>query len=74
MKVYPNPTSSKLWISQGKQDELEVVLFDNMGKEVSRHLSSQLETEIDMSGLAKGVYFIHVKKQSQVITKRIIKM
>lgn len=53
LKIYPNPTSSFVLINFN--EELEVIIFDVLGKEINRGL---FRNKIDISYLEKGVYFL----------------
>ena len=70
LKVYPNPTSSVLYI-ESQFENLYSVIFDINGKEILKSTKG----EIDLSGLSDGIYFIKIQEHNsgQIITKKIIK-
>ena len=68
LKIYPNPTSSYIHISHG--DELEVILFDVLGKEINRGL---FKGKVDVSYLDKGIYFLKILDGVNSSTHKIIK-
>jgi len=76
LKVYPNPTSDKLFIESneiGKSISYEIL--DVTGKTIS-HNSTALETkllEIDVSSFHSGIYLLKVKDNNIVSYKRFIK-
>lgn len=69
INIYPNPTTSKLnIISVQSIDMLE--LYSSNGLKVLTEINTDF---IDLSGLASGIYFLRVKVNQQLITKKIIK-
>lgn len=68
LKIYPNPTSSYIYISY--DDELEVILFDVLGKEINRGF---YKNKVDVSYLDKGIYFIKILDGINYSTHKIIK-
>lgn len=74
LKVYPNPTSDYLHINIDNFDvNTSLELFNLMGKQVkASHLYSN-RAIVDISNLAKGVYFLKIHSNGKVATKKIIK-
>ena len=76
LKVYPNPTSDKLFIEfdeMGKRFSYEIL--DMTGKTISYN-SNTLETkllEINVSSFHSGIYLLKVKDNNIVSYKRFIK-
>jgi len=68
LKVYPNPHTTSLHISTEKS--CTIVIYDSMGREISKAILEQGETTINTSGLSKGLYTI---KSSNGETKKVIK-
>jgi PKD repeat protein len=73
--IYPNPTDGKLTIENGQLTIENVEIFDLMGKNVFQlsTFNSQLSTQIDISHLPVGVYFVKIKTETDVITRRVVK-
>jgi hypothetical protein len=70
ISVYPNPANDKIFIEQAKNEEIiGVVVTDLYGKEVFK---TSKQTEIDISSLATGVYFIQVNTTNNTSTQKII--
>jgi hypothetical protein len=70
ISVYPNPANEKIFIEQAKNEEIiGVVVTDLYGKEV---IKTSKQTEIDISSLAAGVYFIQVNTTNNTSTQKII--
>jgi hypothetical protein len=71
IQVYPNPSSSKIFI---KSDELsihQIEIYNQLGQRV-KNVSQNL-TELDISTLEKGIYFMTLHLNNNIITKKIIK-
>jgi len=63
LKVYPNPARDKVTISYPDvthTGQREIVILNSLGVEVKhiRLMKGDEETEIDVSGLAVGIYFV----------------
>ena len=82
MTVYPNPTTGILNVEFVKGNNLWVPdmlqIFDASGKLVETVTMADLEdsptqtTQINMSGLANGVYFLKAIKEGQMVAIRKI--
>jgi hypothetical protein len=74
--TYPNPTSNYvvLAISDANLSNLSYILYDLQGRIVTKGLTTQANTQIDMHGLANGTYVLKVNQNSQELkTFKIIK-
>ncbi len=73
LKVYPNPSSTKLFISvkTGGSEDLVCHLYDLRGKEVIKPLSSPLRG-IDVTLLPKGIYLLKVESGYKVWTEKVV--
>jgi hypothetical protein len=65
IKVYPNPTSDKIEISNVMNPEVEI--FNNIGELVLKANSNS----IDLSHLNEGIYTIKIQNEHSIITKKI---
>jgi hypothetical protein len=65
IKVYPNPTSDKIEISNVMNPEVEIV--NNIGELVLKANSNS----IDLSHLNEGIYTIKIQNEHSMITKKI---
>ncbi|HTA60921.1 MAG TPA: T9SS type A sorting domain-containing protein [Bacteroidia bacterium] len=66
LHIYPNPANNKITIDTKNIDEVK--LFDVLGKQIT----STKENEIDVSNLPNGIYFIQVKTNTTISTKKIM--
>jgi hypothetical protein len=69
LQFYPNPVSDKFQIVG--IEEGEIVIMDYMGKTILQ--TNFKGSEIDISELANGIYFVKVSSKNQIWTKRLIK-
>lgn len=79
INLYPNPTSKNLFLEfiSPQQSDLEINLFNNVGKLVSNLFKGQSSKGINrlnflMSIYAQGVYVIEIKNQDEIIRKKIM--
>ena len=70
LSIYPNPTNGKLNIEADGIDEVEVINI--VGQSVLAVKVDADSCEIDMTGLNAGVYFVNVKTENEIKTKKII--
>ena len=65
--LYPNPVRDRLTVNAENLQSVEV--FNLMGQLVMTSTSSV----VDMDSLGQGIYFVRVKADGKMITKRIVK-
>lgn len=76
--VYPNPTQGvfTLAIDNSSIDELIVSIADMQGKEVftsrDKNIGNEFKKQIDLSDVAKGIYFIKVNTGSSIKFQKLI--
>lgn len=74
--VYPNPSKGIFNISLGNIQPTAIDVYDLTGKVIlskSAIQSSNIETSIDLSNAATGIYFVKISANNQSTVKRIIK-
>lgn len=69
LKVYPNPTSSKLFIESANIID-KITVSDLMGRML---FETNSVSSIDISDLSNGVYYITIIQDSKANTQKIIK-
>ena len=79
INLYPNPTSKNLFLEfiSPQQSDLEINLFNNVGKLVSNLFKGQSSKGINrlnflMSIYAQGIYVIEIKNQDEIIRKKFM--
>ena len=70
IKLYPNPTNGTLYIST--ENEVDVKIIDMIGKVVFTQKNVTNNTNLDLSLLTQGVYFVNLTNGSNSETKRVI--
>jgi Peptidase family C25/Propeptide_C25/Secretion system C-terminal sorting domain/Peptidase family C25, C terminal ig-like domain/PKD-like domain len=76
LKVYPNPVIDRLTIECAFADDqqLEINIFNTFGKLVfNGNLNNQNNTQIDLSGLSDGIYFIKLHNDNISIIEKFVK-
>ena len=68
--IYPNPTDGMINISAHNISEVRV--YNMVGQEVETFVTDENQCIIDMSNYNDGVYFVRIKTEDEIITKKII--
>ena len=68
--IYPNPTDGMVNISARNINEVGV--YNLVGQEIETFVTDENQCIIDMSDYNDGVYFVKVKTENEIITKKII--
>jgi hypothetical protein len=71
VSIYPNPTESIVYVQAPEGSRLR--LLDVQGKTIIQLTTEDLETMIDLSAYAKGMYMLQVKSEAGIATKRVVK-
>ncbi len=72
--IYPNPVKDRLFfdVSETITTQFELVITDLQGSVIFNHSGNF--HELDLSPFSKGVYFITIRSQDFVTTRKIIKL
>lgn len=71
VSIYPNPSSGKFYISAEGMDA-RADIYDLLGRKIVDIENIDNEIEIDLSGYGKGIYFVQLKIDGEVTTKKIV--
>lgn len=71
INIYPSPTNGNLTIETHKNATIEI--FNIEGQLTKKISAIDNQTIIDISDFAKGMYFINVTTDKEIITKKFIK-
>ena len=71
--VYPNPTSGVVQIENGEWRMENVEVYDAYGKLLFTVEVNGNAAALDLTGYAKGTYFVKVTTEKGVVTKRVVK-
>ncbi len=77
INVYPNPSSGRITIDLGGDDivteNLRIEIYNVIGKPVLKSLSDGQKTDLDISLLPKGIYFVKIYDGNSVHTSKILR-
>jgi uncharacterized repeat protein (TIGR01451 family) len=73
IRMYPNPTNGIVYIDKMDNESLDFLVVDNLGRILLSKKSVNLITNLDLSNLPSGVYFITVSNGRKMATQKIIK-
>lgn len=77
LKIYPNPTTQKITVEMTNCENLQLELFDILGKKVYEYaekgIISNFTHEIDLGNLASGVYQLKVQDKNGMQVKKVVK-
>ena len=71
ISVYPNPTDNILYVQASENSSL--ILVDMNGKTLTQLTTEAVETSIDVSSYAQGVYMLKIQTGEAVETRRIVR-
>lgn len=75
ISLYPNPTTGLTTISIGNINEysnLRVNVYNAIGELVYSMQPTNSETTVDLSAFSKGIYFVEIRSNEAVATKRVV--
>jgi hypothetical protein len=77
VSVYPNPNTGRFTvkISTEKHKRIKIVLYNSLGSMVSAEqldVSGTLLHDIDLSGLSKGMYYLQLQTDDDVVMQKVI--
>ena len=70
MSIYPNPARDFIFVGENMNLPLQSVEIYNV---TGQKVISSTETEINVSGLESGIYFVRVVAEGKTVTQRIVK-
>ena len=69
LEVYPNPVSDMLYLKNLPSETVQYSIFNVLGQEMNTGSSSG---SISVAGLEKGVYFLQIKAEGLLETKKFV--
>ncbi|MBL4708388.1 MAG: endonuclease [Flavobacteriales bacterium] len=75
LSVFPNPFQNKVTVRTSDDRQLNIQLFDALGKETNVNLVSNHKGDMILSTeqLARGVYFLEIRRGTEKLVKKLIK-
>lgn len=71
--VYPNPTNNSININQLNKEVKQIFLYNINGQLLLKKTITSKNNTINVSHLAKGVYFMKISHKNRTLIKKIIK-
>lgn len=72
ISIHPNPSAGKFQLSGSSNIHSDVVIFDANGKQVHKEKLNTSKT-INISHLPKGIYFLELDVDGELLRKKIVK-
>jgi hypothetical protein len=70
VKMFPNPAKDTVQFSVNSNENLDIEIFDMLGKSVLR--VNDVQNEVHISDLNSGLYFVQMTLGTQQATKKLI--
>jgi hypothetical protein len=71
ISVYPNPASDKIFISNLESNNVQIRIFNVLGKIVHQQ-KNNLENGISLSRFPKGIYMLQIVSDEKKVSKKIV--
>lgn len=71
--IYPNPTSGLIYIDQLQGNDIDIEVFDNLGRSVLQTNTNDKQTALDLNKLTNGIYYVHIRQEQRISTHKVIK-
>jgi hypothetical protein len=73
VRLYPNPTSGLVHIEQLLEEEIQIKVFDNLGRVVLQQNTNNRQTTVNLNNLPQGIYYINIQQEQSLSTHKVIK-
>ena len=76
MTIYPNPANDNITIENTSLNNIKdamISIYNIQGQLLIQQPMSQAKTNIDIAGLARGMYFVEVNTENGVAVKKFLK-
>lgn len=70
--VYPNPAQEKITIQSSSNDLKLVKIYNILGHEVLQTMASGMQSDINLSDLSEGIYFVKATQDGEEFSHKII--
>ena len=70
VKMYPNPAKGVVNFTSASNADLDVAVYDLLGKEVLR--ANAVQSQLNISSLNPGMYFVNMTQGTTVSTKKLV--
>ncbi|MGW8314989.1 MAG: T9SS type A sorting domain-containing protein, partial [Bacteroidales bacterium] len=73
LRIYPNPSNDQIILHLNNAGKYEIKLISVSGQVVLSDIFSGNQRQIDLSGVAKGIYFIKVSSENFIAVQKFVK-
>ena len=75
IRIYPNPSHGKFYVQMDDVFNMntKIEVFNVIGMKVFETIATNFKTEIDLSSMKQGVYYVRVEDGQNVLTQKIMK-
>lgn len=75
LNIYPNPSNGKFYIEMGDtfNANTKIEVFNVVGMKVFETITNNFKTEIDLSAMKQGVYYVRVDDGQNIVTQKVMK-
>ena len=70
VKMYPNPAKGVVNFTSASNADLDIAVYDLLGKEVLR--ANAVQSQLNISSLNPGMYFVNMTQGTTVSTKKLV--
>lgn len=70
--IYPNPSNGLYTIELADYTDASIEVYNVLGKKVKTVQQTATKTTVDLTGYPKGVYFVNIHSNGELISKKII--
>lgn len=75
LNIYPNPSNGKFYIEMGDTFKVntKIEVFNVVGMKVLETITNDFKTEIDLSAMKQGIYYVRVNDGQNIVTQKVMK-
>ncbi len=73
INIYPNPAQEKIYINLSNNDNKTIQLYNQLGEIEFYTSTMKTNTEIDITKLKPGIYYLLIKDKNSTYSQKIIK-
>lgn len=70
--IHPNPTSGLVKIQNKNSENIDILVYDEIGQLVKQSKENQLNIDLDLSDLNNGIYTVKIQNKNAVQIEKII--
>lgn len=70
--ISPNPNSGHFVISSGTQDAFDITIYNSIGQLIKTATQNKNQVNIDLSGYAKGIYYVVINTNGKKTNRKVI--